>query len=671
MFGEDYLTKLKESKTRQNAEITSILEKDVSGLRFPADHSRTVRDVIREQDEHAGHILSDEVEALPRPRAEGSGSRFPLRSGQSRAGLVVASPPTGSYRVPRSGLASESEDSESAADQLSSSPSGSDAEEGRGPSAGSRLNEPPTIQAEGVKGHNVPTVAPTSKPAGPRSRVTLLTLIPFTAFFLFVLIFSLVGLTAGRAKSVVGSPKAVVIIMEGFSGEMFDKLMEDGGVHMPHIHRLITQREGSWAACPVATDSRCAQAVSVEVLEPFPEREKQRAEEESRQDPRTEMKKREGSIREAQYHVYSSSSIASILSGVEPIHHGVVNNSIESLMRYTAAAKQYPSLAKIVSDAGLGVTVVGTAHLLHSHGSSWSCSEAGVLDMECADSFKTSGTWEEKALAGSSMRLDCMCTSSCNANSRRIQLPTSVSQDNSGVQEELFLRTVEDIFNSTSQPAGKGDEGASSQASSLFIFHFDALARRVESSYFPEMSYNTSSLSYEAQAYLIDAMVGQILAYVEHRSAEDRENWLVLGLSDHGGNGKKVNYNDVSGESSEDGVVDELELLHFLHASSIPFFMGTYISNSASLPRRNFTTLKAFDRPTSQLDVLPTVLRWLNVAPFDDETEASSGEPEKNITSTMSLKERKRAENLQRRKLYDGKVQGICTSGKRPLDCVL
>lgn len=516
-----------------------------------------------------------------------------------------------------------------------------------------------------------------------KSRVPLLHLIPYFSVVLLIVLFGWVALSSGQSKVETSSPRAVLIVVEGFSGEVFNGMLQEGnGVHLPNIRRLLAGRGGVWAACPTVTDSRCARAVSVE-------------EEVWVRNSSVEMDSN-GVVRsgaqsgqqQERFSVYSATSIASILSGVHPSKHMVVNNTLGSMFEYSKTAKMYPSVAKIVKDAGLQVTVLGTSHLLNSLGSeTWSCTRAGVLDMECPDSVAVPEGVDFRA-EGAFTTLECMGTSSCNANVRRTKLPTNPREmNNNGVSEEQYRRILKDIFGSTSHEGETATARSTTRASlpptlsELYIFHFDSLAQRAESPDLPDFSYNISSAEYQAQAYLIDSLIGQILAYVEDKSVQERENWLVLGISDHGGNGKQVNYDadyaqsdaengtagpiDTSAAASIPAGLDDTQLSHLLRASVVPFFMGTFTSSNTL---RTSVTLKPLERPTSQLDVLPTLLRWLNVAPFDDGTEAawealSRGD---SVDTSDAFLQR----NLALRRQYDGTVQGICSSGVLPLDCV-
>lgn len=581
---------------------------------------------------------------------------------------------------------------------------------------------------------------------------SLIVLIPSLVLVLFLVLFFWVGFSSGTSKAEGRSPRALVFIIEGFSGEVFhDMMVENGGAHLPNIRRLMVNRGGAWAACPVLSDSRCARAVSVEEVVYAPEGLSSTETGLGIDSSSGNAEESVSSLREQQntFSVYSATSIASILSGVQPRHHKVWNNTIASMKHYAQTSKAFPSLLKVAKDAGMRVTAFGTSHLLNSLGISLSCSEAGVLDMECLileEENEESGVLPIPGVTP----LECLAPSACNANVRRINLPTDIKEMSNIVSDQRYRQVLREMFGGattqsplfSSEPthatarAGNGRRAlfsklersevipsntsttafatstsssrssTTSSLSDLYIFHFDALARRAESSYLPGFSYNVSSAEYRAQVYLIDAMIGETLAYLQDRSEKELENWLVLGISDHGGNDKRVNealnwntstlngnakgntYNDNSNMVNSFDYIspgyDDNRLSGLLRASIVPFFMGTYTSASYE---KSYITLKPLESPTSQLDAFPTILRWLNVAPFDDETEAAwvkqlvdgnDALSSKDTFPSSSVEARPQpvskdaplADKLRWRAWFEGKVQGICSSGVAPEDCV-
>lgn len=578
---------------------------------------------------------------------------------------------------------------------------------------------------------------------------SLLVFIPCVVILMVLILFFWVAFSSGTTKIEELSPRAVVFILEGFSGEVFDRMMEeDNGVHLPNIQRLMTKRGGVWSACPTLSDSRCGRAVSVEDVVHSP------SSSSSSSSTGVSVSGEQVNV----FSVYSATSVATILSGVLPHRHKVLNNSIASIQQYAETSKRFPSFVKLAKSADIPVAVFGTSYLLHSLGETFSCSQPGVLDMECMSLEEGEGAASPIPEVTS---LECMASSSCNANVRRIHYPTDVKEMSNGVSDERYRQIIRDIFTTsttTTAPAsvlqGKSSSSAayassprerhqaslfsraerlfstpantthrpsfattaattsvSSSPSQLYVIHFDALAKRAESPFLPGFSYDLSSAEYRAQAYLIDAVIGETLAYVQERSAKEFENWLVVGISDHGGNGKSVNAKlrwsnattTGTGEMDSDGSgsfpsydfvspgYDESRLLALQRASVVPFFMGTFTANAFD---KSYITLKPLERPTSQLDVFPTILRWLNVAPFDDETEAAwvqqlsegtsnveanalsfassaAAGSEEGLGSPQPVKnDDPLAEKLMWRSWYEGKVQGICSSGVLPQDCV-
>lgn len=587
---------------------------------------------------------------------------------------------------------------------------------------------------------------------------SLLVLIPFLVLLMVGILFFWVAFSSGTAKVEELSPRAVVFLLEGFSGEIFNSMMEEeNGLHLPNIRRLMTHRGGVWAACPTVSDSRCARAVSVEdvVHPPSSSSSSVLSKNENGESVSVSVSGEQVNV----FSVYSATSVASILSGVPPHRHKVRNNSIAAIRQYAETSKVFPSFVKLAKDADMSVTVFGTSYLLNSLGETFSCSKPGVLDMECVTAMGEEGNTSPIPEA---ISLECMGSSSCNANVRRLHYPTDVKEMSNGVSDERYRQIIRDIFaastgtiTSSSTPASvlreppsptyatsarerhqaslfshaerlfvpgnttsrtsfattAGTTSTSSTPSQLYVIHFDALAKRAESPFLPGFSYALSSAEYRAQAFLIDAVIGETLAYVQERSEKEFENWLVVGMSDHGGNGKSVNEklqwsNATTADKDEmdsemdsnfpfyDYVTpgyDESRLLALQRASVVPFFMGTFTANSFE---KSYITLKPLERPTSQLDVFPTILRWLNVAPFDDETETawvkqlSEGTTDV-ATNSLSFSSSAAAgsgsglgsprpvknddplsEKLTWRSWYEGKVQGICSSGVSPQDCV-
>lgn len=451
--------------------------------------------------------------------------------------------------------------------------------------------------------------------AGPKGSCCSRMFVPFLTVGLIVIVFIAIVFTNGTSTDVQATPRVALIIMDGFSGPVFHSLMQSG-IHLPNIANMLSTRGGIWASCIDATASSCARSVVVE-------------------------DDANGTV-----YVNAAASMASILSGVSPHSHKISTDALESMSIYANTSKTYPSLAKRVVDAGGRVTVIGTSHILNSlNSSTGSCSQPGVLDMECG------GTKEEVLQNGmdsftGSIHLDCLATSSCNINTRKTKTPTNPQTCTDGNAETQFHRQLASIFGGLAyatpeQTSASSNAIADELDDTLFVFHFDALAVRASSAALPNFSYSASSAQYVAQAYILDALVGQVLSYVRDRARSQKENWLVLGLSDHGGSKKEYG-------GSASSTVD----------SAISFFMATYTTNT-----KGYISLSSLNQPISQLDVLPTVLTWLDVAPFDNMTTMAVKGTNTTVLSEEVVKQ------VAQRAVFEGQVQGICSSGTALVDC--
>lgn len=128
-----------------------------------------------------------------------------------------------------------------------------------------------------------------------------------------------------------------------------------------------------------------------------------------------------------------------------------------------------------------------------------------------------------------------------------------------------------------------------------------------------------------SQAYLLDALIGQVLAFVNDRTRSQKENWLVMGVGTKGAS-TSVSSNNTDSNSSNNRKNNNEE-------SAIPFFISTYTSST-----KKYVALRKLTRPISQLDVLPTVLRWLNVPPYDEATESVLSGLNNNSNNTIDEK---------------------------------
>nr|CAJ2468987.1 unnamed protein product [Leishmania braziliensis] len=451
--------------------------------------------------------------------------------------------------------------------------------------------------------------------SGPKGGCCSRIVVPLLTACMIIAIFTAIVYTNGTGSNVGASPRVAVIVLEGFSGTVFHALMQSG-VHIPNIAHLLSSPSGVWAECSTSVQSSCARAVVVE------------------------------NDTSGEAYVSAAAAMTSLFSGMPPRAHQVYNRSLEGMSAYATTSKMYPSIAKRVKDAGMKVSVVGTSHVINSLSFvSGSCSQPGVLDMECAASQAELLRLSIDEYSGN-VQLDCLAPSSCNMDTRKMSSPTNPQNCSGGQAEAQFTRQLNSIFgglaySTPTQGTATQNTVADNLDDSLFVFHFDALAVRAASAYLPEFQYSASSKEYVAQVYLLDALVGQVISYVRDRSRSQKENWLILGVSNHGGSGKR--YDTPLSLSPE---------------NTIAFFMATYTSNA-----KRSVTLAPLQRPVTQLDVLPTVLTWLNVAPYDVETNAVIAG-----TNTTAASPAVMAHVAERIHL-EGVVQGICSPGTSLKDC--
>lgn len=454
--------------------------------------------------------------------------------------------------------------------------------------------------------------------SGPKGGCCSRVFVPFFVVLLLVVVLLATVWGSGTSDVGVAVPRVALFIVEGFTGPAFQALVQSEQ-HLPNIASLMGGRGGVHAHCPDAASPTCARSVVVE-------------------------DETVGSVR-----VFSGSSMASILTGVSPRLHGVRNDTLGAYAEFATTSNTYPSLAKRVTDANGLVTVIGTSHLLNSLGAAdGRCSRPGVLDMECAASREAVLLDAFDAVSPGMGLLECLASSTCNAHIRKIRSPTNASAYSDGHGEVQFMHQLKEIFgglelSKPSQKSATQNVIADNVEDSLFIFHFDSLAVRTDSADLPEFQYSASSPSYVAEAYLIDAMIGQAIAFIKDRANTQKENWLVVGLADHGGQGKSFATTSSSTLNAH---------------QAIAFFMSTFTTNA-----KGYVRLKPLATAVSQLDVVPTVLRWLNLAPFDDATQRAVEDANEAYSDAVE-------EQLAVRRVFEGQVRGICSSGLIPVDCV-
>ncbi|ESS66400.1 hypothetical protein TCDM_05030 [Trypanosoma cruzi Dm28c] len=453
-----------------------------------------------------------------------------------------------------------------------------------------------------------------------------------------------VSFTNGRALDVEGVPRAVLFIIEGFKGTTFNELLE--GQRLPHIRQMLLEQHGVYAACASLEDVRCARAVLVE-------------------DDVT-----------GEAFISAGAGIATILTGVFPRRHGVRNDTWMSYAALSSTSVQFPSVALRVTLAKKRAAALGGPHLLNGlDARTGQCNVPGVLDAECVtppvsvnsvDANELNRTQPAATLTDGVDHFDippmmtCLHLKSCNLFKRAFTL----SSGRDGREEREFTRGLIDLFGGLSS---EGQEAGNSYDNSLLIFNLNALALRAGEESLRDFTYDQGSLEYAAQAFLIDSLVGQVLAFVQDRARSRKENWLVVGTSNHGGVGKSFgNFGD------EDEVV--------------PFFLATYTSN-----RRGYRRLRPLTRPVTHMDAAPTILKWLGIAPYDEDDEEEEKQNyleggdntdrreetgwqhnDHDQNKPAASKTRNSPSNTgDQRTLLDGVPQGICGSGLRTKDCAV
>lgn len=316
---------------------------------------------------------------------------------------------------------------------------------------------------------------------------------------------------------------------------------------LPNIQYLAAQ--GTRSMCSSLSDSRCGRTQS-------------------------------GQLLGSQYMWTSGPGLASILTGVNADKHRVTNDTFNAYTQFTLTTQTYPSFLSVAKKAGLSTQIIGASHLVTSTTSAGgSCSLLGIADFEC----------------GTDAAGRCLQSSTCNVDRRVATLPVN---DFAGTEEVALNNLLAAAFTSTSFN------------SDITVLHANKLARLAEDPSFPDFFYSADSVDYAAEAYVLDSVVGQLMAYITDRVVHTKENWMVILTSDRGGLGKS------SGTNTDD---DEV----------IPFVVAT-MTTSGNL------VLNPLTLPTTQMDVAPTVLAWFG------------------LTAPTTV---------------DGRVQGVCSSGRFPADC--
>ena len=322
----------------------------------------------------------------------------------------------------------------------------------------------------------------------------------FTVVVAVVLGFVLIGSIvqgAGAAVHTGAGPKAVVFLFEGLPAGAFEELKDS---RAPNIANLL--KHGQWASCQDPAASSCCTAQNGPQHQAAP-------------------------------------GFLSVLTGVDPEKHGVLNNSFDFLRKYDY--QSYPTVLTRMREAGLATAAVGNSHLITAIGDN-ACNAYGVLDFECGDAL---------------LNTRCLATSSCNLNSR-ISLATTSSGS------EQF-----DVVEDAKKLIAAGNDAVFIHLNSL-----EAVARRS----------GAHSEAYAAQMYITDSIVGNILSEIQKLAGgHSLENWLVLGVSDHG-------------DATLSTEIDQVTLF------------AAAMGPTGKLP------LKAPVIPVQQVDVAVTLAAWFGVS---------------------------------------------------------
>ena len=354
---------------------------------------------------------------------------------------------------------------------------------------------------------------------------------------LAVIVLVLIG---SGGKTSVTSPKALLFVVSGLKAtEFMDAVVT--GPFGPNMKAIA--QSGSYAACLHADDERCC---------------------------RTQDGPRIGAFNRFE----AAPGIASILTGVNADKHRVNNDSADAMSHFTETSKQFPSVLRLAKLKGFTTAVVGARNMLSTLGDTGRCSFVGVVDFEC----------------GADTAARCLGRSTCNVD-MRVPLPPAFSIGDTapvdGAARE-YTRVSPLVPSESSRISELANEalGFVAAGTDLIVVHIDALDLASTNAAAGGDYSATSKLTMGA-LYMVDSVIGQITAIVNSRVAQSRENWLVLGVADHGG------FKSTSGAT-----MDEDEL--------VAFFGTTYTLAGA-------LRLQAPLPPVRQYDVAPTVLKWLGI----------------------------------------------------------
>jgi hypothetical protein len=396
--------------------------------------------------------------------------------------------------------------------------------------ANSTLEEKKKAKAQAAAGDDI-----VSKSGGSM----LVGVVAFTLLLTIVLV-----LLGSGGKVSVNAPKAILFVISGLKGTEFMEAVIDGP-YGPNIKGIISAGNGgSYAPCQHADDGRCC---------------------------RTQDGPRFG----AEFQFSAAPGIASILTGVNSNKHRVHNNSYSAMQNFQSASQQYPSVLALAKKAGFTTAVVGSKYMVSALGEDGRCSTYGVLDFECGPDASS------RCLARSSCNIDVRVSLAPGFSARELAGPNDRAADEYGRGSDLYASDFGRVFELTNDIVT-----FINAATDLIVVHINSLELASEDKA-NGGDYSVTSKKAMSTLYMIDAIIGQVAAIVQSRVSESRENWMLLGVGDHGG------VRSTSGNNKDD---DE-----------IVAFFGTVYTLAGNL------ALGAPFPPVRQYDAAPTILKWLGI----------------------------------------------------------
>ena len=305
---------------------------------------------------------------------------------------------------------------------------------------------------------------------------------------LFVTLISFLVLAPMTEAKETRTRHAILIGVDGTTGQAMHSLTWQSD-RAPNLKRLMSQ--GQFASCLSAKDANCARA---------------------HQGPRTNSELR----------WKTGPGWASVLTGLDSIHHRVGNNPKEKLLAFAESTRANPTFLKQLHDLGMPVAASGVSAFMTS-----SDGDFGVIDFECTSKQRPFGPRFNEI-------------SSCNLDERLAQ-----SSDDSNRDEKLKSWIIEKI--------GSGRFSA-------IMGVFDQIDAAGHSNGFD------NNAAYLKAIQNFDRQLGEIVAAIESRPNEE---WLVIITSDHGGH-------NILGHGNHDKTPDLDD--------SIPFAMQILNSNNSLAP---------------------------------------------------------------------------------------